>query len=185
MGRGAKATEALSGHRTKAELEARKQNESAMLTGCRCFERDSVKNNPVAHKEYQRLTKLLAKIGKNDALYGSAINRYCELYSEIEDRRGDVVTYRQMVTLYQEMFEKLANEDADTDIDTVMKFQAELTRTIRQIANIDSAIMSKRKMMSDIEKENGWTVLSALRAVPKTAEKETVDPLIKALMGEE
>ena len=47
---------------------------------------------------------------------------------------------------------------------------------------VDSEIMSKRKMMSDIEKENGWTVLSALRAVPKAPQKdENADVLAKLL----
>ena len=45
--------------------------------------------------------------------------------------------------------------------------------------------MQKRKMMSDIEKENGWTVLSAIRAIPKQAENSEDDALMKILQGGE
>lgn len=38
-------------------------------------------------------------------------------------------------------------------------------------------------MMSDIEKENGWTVLSAIRAIPKQAENSEDDALMKILQG--
>lgn len=48
----------------KKEKEAREKAEAAMLTGQRCFERDCVKSDPVAHKEYLRLTKLLSTIQK-------------------------------------------------------------------------------------------------------------------------
>lgn len=40
-------------------------------------------------------------------------------------------------------------------------------------------------MMSDIEKENGWTVLSAIRAIPKQVEKPEDDALMKILQGGE
>ena len=36
-------------HRTKAELEQREKGEAALLSGKRCFERESVRANPVAH----------------------------------------------------------------------------------------------------------------------------------------
>lgn len=62
MPRGAKTIDNCAGHRTKKEKEAREKAEAAMLTGQRCFERDCVKADPVAHKEYLRLTKLLSTI---------------------------------------------------------------------------------------------------------------------------
>ena len=83
MPRGAKTIDNCAGHRTKKEKEAREKAEAAMLTGQRCFERDCVKADPVAHKEYLRLTKLLSTIQKNDALYGASINRYCIRFDSV------------------------------------------------------------------------------------------------------
>ena len=63
-----------------------------------------------------------------------------------------------------------------------MDFGKMYTKMLGESMKVDSAIMSKRKMMSDIEKENGWTVLSALRAVPKAPQKdENADVLAKLL----
>ena len=58
-----------------------------------------------------------------------------------------------------------------------------MTGALAKIADLDKIIMQKRKMMSDIEKENGWTVLSAIRAIPKQAENSEDDALMKILQG--
>ena len=64
----------------------------------------------------------------------------------------------------------------------------ELTKTAeklhRQILSYDSAIMSKRKMMFDIEKENVMTVSSALRSIPK-APDEKENKLLAALQDDD
>ena len=72
-------------HRTKAELKQREQGEKALATGTALKERPEVKSNPVAHKEFIRLNKLLKSIEKNDAIYESVINRYCMLQAECFD----------------------------------------------------------------------------------------------------
>ena len=64
-------------HRTKAELEQRKKEEEALVTGEKLKERKETRQSPVAHKEFRRIIKLLEKIQKNDALYEPIINRYC------------------------------------------------------------------------------------------------------------
>ena len=56
-----------------------------MATGVAIRERPEVKNNPVAHKEFLRVNKLLKNIGKNDAIYEPVINRYCLLQAECDD----------------------------------------------------------------------------------------------------
>ena len=175
MPRGAKTIDNCAGHRTKKEKEVREKAEAAMLTGQRCFERDCVKTDPIAHKEYLRLTKLLSKIQKNDALYGASINRYCELYSEVNAVKADSVTQRAVLSKIEIAFNNLSDEEITGD--ELMKFTKLMSGTL------DKIIMQKRKMMSDIEKENGWTVLSAIRAIPKQAENPEDDALVKILHG--
>lgn len=181
MPRGAKTIDNCAGHRTKKEKEAREKAEAAMLTGQKCFERDCVKADPVAHKEYLRLTKLLSVIQKNDALYGASINRYCELYSEVVATKADAVTQRALLTKIEKAFDDLPEEKIDSA--ELTKFARLMSGTLAEIADLDKIIMQKRKMMSDIEKENGWTVLSAIRAIPKQAEKPEDDALMKILQG--
>ena len=181
MPRGAKTIENCAGHRTKKEKEVREEAEAAMLTGQKCFERDCVKADPVAHKEYLRLTKLLSKIQKNDALYGASINRYCELYSEVNTVKSDAVTQRAVLSKIEIAFNNLPGKEATGN--KMMKFAKLISRALAKIADLDKIIMQKRKMMSDIEKENGWTVLSAIRAIPKQAEKPEDDALVKILHG--
>ena len=89
MPRGSKAVSAAAGHRTKAEITARAQAEQDMLSGKRAFERDTVKNDPVAHAEYRRVTALMKAIGKDDALYSAIVNRYCELFAEVQRYREE------------------------------------------------------------------------------------------------
>ena len=59
-------------HRTKAELNAREKGEAAFATGIPIKEKEETKKNVVAHKEFLRVTKLLNKIEKCDALYETA-----------------------------------------------------------------------------------------------------------------
>ena len=63
-------------HRTKKELKLREEGEAALATGVAIRERPEVKKNPIAHKEFLRVNKLLKNIGKNDAIYEPVINRY-------------------------------------------------------------------------------------------------------------
>ena len=72
-------------HRTKRELKSRENAEKKLLTGGKLKERKEVKSDPIAHKEFLRIKKLLEKIEKNDDLYSSVINRYCQLYAECKD----------------------------------------------------------------------------------------------------
>lgn len=83
MPRGAKTIENCAGHRTKKEKESRKNAELRQLTGKKLTEFKQVRENETAHKEFQRIQKLLKVVGKDDALYSAGINRYCELVSEI------------------------------------------------------------------------------------------------------
>ena len=90
-------------HRTKKELRQREQAEKALLTGIPLKERQEVKDNEIAHKEFLRLKKLLEKINKFDDMYGAVINRYCILYAEtkeFEEKRDQF--YKQLCEFQNE-----------------------------------------------------------------------------------
>ena len=142
-------------HRTKKELASRENAEKALLTGEKLKERKEVKSDPVAHKEFLRIKKLLEKIEKNDDLYSSVINRYCQLYEECKDFE-DKMTMKEYYNLELGMQKNLVS--------------------------LDKQVQAKRKMLLDIEKENIMTIASALRSVPKKTEKKD-NPLLAALNG--
>lgn len=159
-------------HRTKKELKLREEGEKALATGVALKERPEVKNNPVAHKEFIRINKLLKKIGKNDAIYEAVINRYCLLQAEcteFEERREK----------FYEQMKELEERVTEMEPDDYFKLQSEMQKNI---INLDKQIQSKRKMLFDLEKENIMTIASALRSIPKKTEKNE-NPLLKALNG--
>lgn len=178
MPRGSKAAGAAAGHRTKAEIAARQAAEQDMLSGKRAFERESVKGNPVAHKEYKRLTALMKSIGKDDALYSAVVNRYCELFAEVERYKDEIVRRRALMDKLQEQFEQ-----TDADAEQIAAFAKAYDSMAGKVDKMDGIIMQKRKMMFDIEKENGMTVQAALRAVPKDNAKKEDNPLAAILGG--
>jgi len=170
-------------HRTKKELKLREEGEKALATGVALKERPEVKNNPVAHKEFLRLNKLLKKIEKNDAIYESIINRYCMIQAEcamFDERR------EELYTLIYEL--KKQYDEISEDIEPAEKapFLLEYTKNMSKLSttmiNLDKQIQTKRKMLLDIEKENIMTIAAALRSIPKKVEKEE-NPLLKALNG--
>ena len=165
-------------HRTKKELRQREKAESALLTGITLTESVEVKKNKVAHKEFLRITKLLKSIEKNDDLYGASINRYCLIFAEtmeFEEKREKV--YEQLCE-FQGKKQELINREELTYKEA---FQIE-TSMQKNVVSIDKQIQAKRKMLSDIEKENIMTIASSLRSIPKTAERKT-NPLKEALSG--
>ena len=113
MGRPSKPYAVINGekksHRTKAELAKRKTEEQALLTGQKLKESKEVKGNPVAHKEFRRIVKLLDAMQKNDAIYEQSINRYCLLVAECEE----VNTRRQKIWEEIEMLESRVSEFED------------------------------------------------------------------------
>lgn len=159
-------------HRTKKELKLREEGEKALATGVALKERPEVKNNPVAHKEFMRINKLLKSIGKNDAIYEAVINRYCLLQAEcveFEEKREKF--YEQMSELEEKAFEM--------EFKDYFKLQSEMQKNI---ISLDKQIQAKRKMLLDLEKENIMTIAAALRNIPKKVEKQD-NPLLKALNG--
>lgn len=164
-------------HRTKAELEQRKKAEEELLTGSPLRIRPEVKNNPVALKEFNRLNKLLKKIGKNDAIYEVIINRYCSIYAECFDfekkREG---FYKDLEELTNSK-DELVDEREEISLSTYYKMKHNMQKSI---IDLDKQVQAKRKMLMDIEKENLMTIAAALRNIPKQGKDETT-PLLEAL----
>ena len=163
-------------HRTQKELAERKRAEAQLLTGKVLKEAAEVKEKEKAHKEFQRIRKLLKSIEKDDDLYGATINRYCLLMAECSDFQDKRETmYRQMQDLQESKEEFERNEDLKT------YYMLQSTMQKNMIA-LDRQVQTKRKMLLDIEKENIMTIASSLRSVPKKTDKKK-SPLMEALAG--
>lgn len=180
MSRPAKPFKVLSSekksHRTKAEMQLRKEGEDSLSSTIEMKERKEVRKNKIAHKEFKKVKELLKNIEKNDALYENVINRYAMLIAEcfeFEEKREH---------FYKDM-EKLENEYEEDEDFTMKEYYNLINNMEKNIVNLDKQIQSKRKMMLDIEKENVMTIASALRSIPKT-ENDKDNPLLKVLRGE-
>ena len=166
-------------HRTKAELKRRQREEASLATGTEIKERSEVSNNPVAHKEFLRISKLLTKIKKNDAIYEPVINRYCSLQAECRDleiKREKI--FDQAVKLEK----MLDNFPEDIDFANFRAVVSDLGSIYAAMIAIDKQVQAKRKMILDIEKENIMTIAAALRSIPKKEEKSN-NKLLEALNG--
>ena len=162
-------------HRTKAELESRKKGEEALASGIAWKEWDRVKTNKAAHKEFLRLEKVFRAIEKNDALHQNIINRYCLLFAEIDEYEEQKNEIKQ--NLHELSTLQTTGETGGLEyLKLRQKFQA-------QLLAIDKRILTKQKMMFDIEKENIMTVAAVLRSVPKRPPEEEEDDPMTALLG--
>jgi hypothetical protein len=165
-------------HRTKKELAQRKKAEASLLTGTRLKESEEVKNNPLAHAEFNRLRKLLKNIEKDDDLYGGSINRYCILKAECTEFQQKREKCYEQLCNFQEHMEELVDRQ---ELSWKEAYSLEATMQ-KNIVAIDRQIQSKRKMLLDVEKENIMTIASSLRSIPKTPDKKS-NPLMEALNG--
>lgn len=171
-------------HRTKEELKQRKKGEESLSTGVALKERSEVKKNRIAHKEFKRLNELLGAIGKNDAIYETVINRYCELQSECVELKEDREFYKEMLEEIRSTFKDLTGEmNIEERAALLIDLTNSLGRITSSIEKIDGRIQGKRKMLLDIEKENIMTIAAALRSIPKKEEKSSKDKLLEALNG--
>lgn len=150
-------------HLTKAEIEVREKAEKSMVTGTEMKPSPQVKANKAAVKEFNRIKKMFQVIDKNDGIFEGVINRYCMLHGECID-------------LTEKM--KQINEELDTLTQLKLSGEIEFLEYLDRRSgltsaylNIDKNLMSKRKQMLDIEKENIMTIQSALRSIPKKPEE--------------
>ena len=168
-GRPTKPLALVKGHRTKAEKKVRETAEKKLLTGVALKEWPDVKKDPVAHKEYKRIKKVLKAIDKDDALHEGVINRYCLLHSEC--KKYDDLKEQCNADL-QDLWEARQKGELEF-IDYLDKKEKLQSRYLA----LDKKIMEKRKMMLDIEKENIMTIQSALRSIPKKPEDKKNSPM--------
>lgn len=170
-------------HRSKAELQFRLDGEKANLSGKGMSEFDCVKDDPVAHKEFLRIKRMLGLVEKNDALYETVINRYCEVIAEVyylkEQRQFNTRAMKDIRDSFDELMDELEPMEKIAAIEKITKLLVQYQNSNNRI---DQIMSSKRHMLFAIEKENIFTIASALRSIPKKPEKEE-DELIKALKG--
>ena len=167
-----------SGHRTAAERTQREDAEAALQTGIKLRERPEVKSSPLAHSEFLRVNKLLKSVGKNDALIETVINRYCILLAECADLEKIRTEFRQS---REELQEEYHSGIIDSEDDLKPSAYYKLLATMQKnIIDVDKQLQTKRRMLLDIEKENGLTISAALRSIPKKVDKNE-NPLLKAL----
>lgn len=172
MARPTKPVSLVEGHRTKDELAERRNAEAAMLTHVPMKIQFSKKNHKAAAKEFARIKKLLAAIGKDDALYEQIINTHCLLVEECEqisDLRNQFIASKSELS---EDYNHDRTGDPEGDGIKAAEYYRLLAKLSDNIINCDKQLMTKRKMLLDIDKENVMTVQSALRSIPKKPEEK-------------
>ena len=172
MARPSKPVLTVQGHRTKDELAVRRNAEAAMLTHVPMKMQFPKKDHKTAAKEFKRIKALLASIGKDDALYEQIINTHCLLVEEceqIEDVRNQFIASKAEL---QEDYSHDRTGDPEGDGISAAEYYRLLAKLSESIINCDKQLMSKRKMLLDIDKENVMTVQSALRSIPKKPEEK-------------
>lgn len=172
MGRPTKPFELIEGHRTKDELQIRRDAELAMMTGKPMQRLFASKGHAKAAKEFNRLKELLGAIGKDDDLYSRIINLHCILVEEcdqiLEVRDQFIASKAELDAAYREGL----TGDPEGDGIKAAEFYRLLAKLSDNIIGCDKQLMAKRKMLLDIDKENILTAQSALRSIPKKPEEK-------------
>ncbi len=172
MARPSKSLDNMSKNLTKGEEQRRRRAEKAALSGIAIREWPEVKADEEAHKEFRRVKKLLAAVGKDDAMYEAVINDYCAY-------KGDIERYRRYREDIQKDLDDFINEDG---VDPSDRYKIKV-KMRDEIFACDNQISKLQKKRFDIEKETGFTVASALRSIPKKREKAE-NPLLKVLLDD-
>lgn len=152
------------GHRTIAEKKARLRNEADLLTGSALQEWPEVYKNKRAHARFVKTKNLLASIGKDDAMLEPIINRYCLIIAECYDCEAED-------NRLHDMADKLESRESDMEFADYIKSAISINKSI---SSNQSILQAKRKMLLDIEKESGMTLLAQLRTTTRKT-KEDVD----------
>lgn len=185
MPRPSKSINSVKGHRTKAEIELRSEAEEGLKTGFELREFSEVKSNKTAHILFKRVKKLLVENDKNDDMYSAVINRYCLLYAECREYEVLKASYSDSIIELSKdktlIVEDFVDSESISETISLAQYYKLKNNFSKAITSLDAAIMAKRKMMFDIEKENLMTVASGLRSVPKTPPATEESPLLAAL----
>ena len=157
-----KPVQLLQGHITVSERKARGDYEKSMATGEPWKEYPEVKQDTTAHRFFRRLTDLYRRIDRNDALTENLINRYCLLQAECAD-------FEQKRQLFSQNLAELMDDET---IEPQEKYKLESAMQ-RSIMDVDRQIMSKRRMLLDIEKESLMTLRGQLAAIPPKSKDDS------------
>jgi phage terminase small subunit len=139
-------------HRTNKELEYREKVEESLYSGETFKESFAVKSDPIAHKEFIRLTRLYSKIQYIDGLDEQIINRYCMLISQ-EDN-------------FQKLICKTSEKIIDCD-----NFEQRL-ELYKFINNVTTKLNQTRDALLKLEDRLFLNPTSRVRAIPKTPPEE-------------
>ena len=160
-------------HRTKKELAQRKRAEEELLTGIRMEEKPEVEANKEAHKEFQHLKKLLAQIGKDDDLYGNAINRYCIMTAECNEICRMQEESRIALENFQKQREQLISDGEAYREGSLQEFQDSLEKNYQKYSQL---LTAKRKALADAEKEKQHDYFIGTSIYPEDCRKEKQSP---------
>jgi phage terminase small subunit len=187
MPRAAKSTDALTGHRTKDELSQRRDAEKAAMTGKKMKIAAETKSDPVAHEEWKRIVRLMTTLNKNDDIFSAVMNRYCQLFGEIQACIVQKSEVQRLLKKTEEIFDAAMDTySGDDAAQQIIQFTKQINSLLKQLSALDARIMSKRRMRMDIEKENGMTVAASLRTLPKAATApKSENPLLGVLAGDD
>ena len=156
-----KPVQLMKKHMDKETKEYRAEAEESLLSGECWREYPEVKNNATAHRFFKRVTELYSRIEKNDALTEPIINRYCMIQAECYD-------FEAKREQFSANLESLIDND---DLEAREKYglEAEMQHSILEI---DKQLMTKRKMLLDIERETLMTLKAQLASIPKPQKEE-------------
>lgn len=160
-------------HRTKRELAIRQHMEADNATGYPIREEAKVRQDPVAHREFRRVMRLMKALEKNDDLFGAEINLYCQLKGEIEQEEQTRDKWLEAIRNLEAQARML---DEPKDVMEANKIVMGMMTGVRQCEN---RIAQKRRLRMDIEKRNMMDIASSLRGVTRAQDKP--NPLKEAL----
>ena len=166
-----KPAKLMTKHLDKETKQQREEAEESLLSGERWREYPEVKNNATAHRFFKRIADLYSRIEKDDALTEPIINRYCTIQAECYD-------FEKKRETFQGNLESLIGND-ELDAQSKFKLEADMQKSI---IGVDNALMAKRRMLLEIERETLMTLKAQLASIPKKEpEKATVNKF--AVMG--
>ena len=156
-----KPVQLMKKHMDKETKEYRAEAEESLLSGECWHEYPEVENNSTAHRFFKRITDLYSRIEKNDALTEPIINRYCTIQAECYD-------FEKKREMFQGNLEGLIDND-EMDAQSKFKLEADMQKSI---IGVDNALMAKRRMLLEIERETLMTLKAQLASIPKPQKDE-------------
>lgn len=156
-----KPVKLMTKHLDKETEQLREEAEESLLSGERWREYPEVKNNSTAHRFFKRIADLYSRIEKDDALTEPIINRYCTIQAECYD-------FEKKREMFQGNLESLIDNN-ELDAQSKFKLEADMQKSI---IGVDNALMAKRRMLLEIERETLMTLKAQLASIPKPQKDE-------------